>query len=781
PDPLSLVGVGYGAPYDDADDATTPELDAARVLVTLHDISVNSVGLYVLEGPHVKIIGENQAGTITYNPPQVTGPDEFRFTRNLSGFEAVNAYYHLDKSQRYVQSLGITDLLNRPFSVNPQGTNRDDSFFFPDRNLVIFGTGGVDDAEDASVLWHEYAHGLMEDGAPGLLSTLEGGSLHEGWADYWASSYLRHLAESGATVQQDWTRLFRWDSGDGFIWAGRVVDNNGHYPEDTCVDDPSPGICNKHNDGLLWATTLMEIYSDLGREITDELALRSLGYLSSPVTFRDAAEAVVQADLDYFAGSHVDILLMRFGARGLLDPGSYAPVITHDELSWTEFPGGTRAISAEVVGLSAPVDRVSLHYRYTSSLWMELSLTAGQSDLFLGELPLPTEADTVFYYFEAVDTGGLTSFLPDSAPVETFYFGIGEDTEAPVIAHEPESRVALAAWPASIQAQITDNLGIARVEVAYRISNNFNLVLAEGTFELSGSDDVYSGVFPVASSVLESHNQVLYSIEATDASVAGNRTRMPETGYYLMSVDAEGVFREFDFEAVSPLVEATGVWDQGVPRFGLQAAHSGEKVFGTATGSAYPAIGGLSTLTFASVNLSGVNGAMLMFWHWYDFEHDGAADPNVSGASLWDGGNVKVSTDGGQSWELLLPEGHYSGDVIVSQENPLSGQRAFGGYSYGWRQEIMQLPEASDVRIRFDVGTDDSNTQDARWYAGWYIDDVAVTTIRPEDSAAPSAIDLPPARSVLSINEPAPRVEVELTDDNGVADAYFRYEYMRTN
>lgn len=782
PDPLTRMGVSYGAPYVDAEDATSAELDAARTLVMLNDISVDGSGLYVLEGPFVSIVGENNAGTITYTPPRVTGPDEFRFSRDQDGFEAVNAYYHIDKSQRYVQSLGITDLQNAPLSVNPSALSRDDSFYFPDRNMLLFGRGGVDDAEDASVLWHEYAHALLEAGSPGLIAaSLESASFHEGWSDYWAASYVRSLVESGEVNGTDWEHLFHWDSGDGTIWGGRSMIHTGHYPEDLCVDDSNPGVCSKHNDGRFWAASMMELYTDLGRAVTDELNLRSHAYLSPPMTFRDAAEAIVQADLDYFGGAHTEILLARLGDRGLLDPGSFGPAITHDELPWTESLGGTRKITVEAISLSMPVDRVVVHYKTSSAPLSELELIVTAPGMYEGDLPLPGTPDTFSYFIEAVDTNGLASYLPPSAPTEMFQFGVGPDSEAPSITFNPQDTVPLSTWPHTLVARVTDNLGVDRVSVFYRITNNDADILAEGAFELQGSEDMYSGQFPVDATVLEAHNNVLYYLEAVDASVAGNSTRLPESGDFLLSVEAEGVFRNYDFEVISPNVQLSGVWDQGIPQFGLLTAHSGDRVVGTSVGSAYPASPGLSSMELAPVNLTGETEANLIFWHWYDFEHDGSADPYVNGARLWDGGNVKVSTDGGQTWELLFPEGHYSGDVILSQDNPLSGQRAFGGYSYGWRQEIMHLPEASDVRIRFDVGTDENNSQDARWYAGWYVDDLEITTIRPEDSAPPSAITLPPASSVLSIEEPTPTVEVILTDDNGVADAYFRYEYVRTN
>ena len=130
-------------------------------------------------------------------------------------------------------------------------------FTTPSRNLIVFGTGGVDDGEDPAVVVHEYGHAILNAAAPGLLSSLEGRALHEGFADYWTGSYTRWLVETGQTARDDWRWVFLWDSGEGSIWNGRYLDHFGQYPQDVCVASGSGG-CSVHNDGRMWATTLME-------------------------------------------------------------------------------------------------------------------------------------------------------------------------------------------------------------------------------------------------------------------------------------------------------------------------------------------------------------------------------------------------------------------------------------------------------------------------------------------------------------------------------------------
>ena len=53
------------------------------------------------------------------------------------------------------------------------------------KNELRFGKGGVDDAEDAEVILHEYGHALHF--AQGFVfGSARAGAISEGFADYWA-------------------------------------------------------------------------------------------------------------------------------------------------------------------------------------------------------------------------------------------------------------------------------------------------------------------------------------------------------------------------------------------------------------------------------------------------------------------------------------------------------------------------------------------------------------------------------------------------------------------
>ena len=89
---MTTAGVEFGAPYVDADDADVPELNAERIEVTLHDITLGTDGLYRLEGPYVTIDGAASIGGSGSSPPAEADPNAFRYTRADDAFETPNIY-----------------------------------------------------------------------------------------------------------------------------------------------------------------------------------------------------------------------------------------------------------------------------------------------------------------------------------------------------------------------------------------------------------------------------------------------------------------------------------------------------------------------------------------------------------------------------------------------------------------------------------------------------------------------------------------------------------------
>jgi hypothetical protein len=114
-------------------------------------------------------------------------------------------------------------------------------------------------------------------------------------------------------------------------------------------------------------------------------------------------------------------------------------------------------------------------------------------------------------------------------------------------------------------------------------------------------------------------------------------------------------------------------------------------------------------------------GSELTFWHWMDAEIE-------SGGWAWDGGIVEISTDMGESWVQIEPEGGYPYQIVDNPDSPFPpGTPCFSG-RHDWKEEVFDLSAYSGaVYIRFRFGTDGYVTEE-----GWYIDDVKVGAPLPD-------------------------------------------------
>ncbi len=142
--------------------------------------------------------------------------------------------------------------------------------------------------------------------------------------------------------------------------------------------------------------------------------------------------------------------------------------------------------------------------------------------------------------------------------------------------------------------------------------------------------------------------------------------------------------------------------------------------------------------------------AWLTFWH-----RMGAEDSNNYPGYAYDGGFVQISTDGGDSWDQIEPEGGYPflsrGDSShLPSETPL-----FSG-DITWTQVYFDLADfAGDEAIVRFVFASDGNTSGE----GWYVDNVRIETEMP--LLPPTDIQGSFAEGIAQIDWVSPDVVVE--------------------
>jgi len=160
---------------------------------------------------------------------------------------------------------------------------------------------------------------------------------------------------------------------------------------------------------------------------------------------------------------------------------------------------------------------------------------------------------------------------------------------------------------------------------------------------------------------------------------------------------------DFDLNNGS-FVPETG-WSWGTPT--QYTPHSGQKLWATNLSGNYPNLVQYNLYT-PQYLLS--TGSVLSFYHRYAFE------------SNFDGANVSISTDGGESWTIIAPLGGYNGTNL----NGLNGEVGWTGTVSGWLNPSFNLSqyEGQAVMFRFRFGSDagTSNT-------GWFVDDFMLSGV----------------------------------------------------
>lgn len=338
-DPLTATTSVYGGQYVDGNDATNAALDAARSSVTLLDIEFSG-GNYTLSGPFADIAELSAPNKGLF----IQSSSDFLFNRQQDGFEAVNIYYHLDKYLRYLNTdLGLNIAPSGNGGVvrfDAHGANgADQSFYNSGTQAVVFGEGCVDDGEDADVIVHEVGHGVHDWITNGATSPFLG----EGNSDYVAASYKRSFGQWSPS-DPSYNFMFGWD-GNNPCWPGRTTADTRTYPNDLVGLQGGAA----HNDGQMWASTLMEIWDIIGREKTDIAFIEGIAMTGNSTNQEQAAIAVRQAAIDIgdaggFTCADIQVFTDRFTARGYNLP-AYTCVLSVDEFETNAisiFPNPTK-------------------------------------------------------------------------------------------------------------------------------------------------------------------------------------------------------------------------------------------------------------------------------------------------------------------------------------------------------------------------------------------------------------------------------------------------------
>ncbi|HEY5999034.1 MAG TPA: M4 family metallopeptidase, partial [bacterium] len=247
----------------------------------------------------------------------------FLFGRTPDQFEHVMVYYHIDANQRYIQGLGF-NAYQRQILVDPHGaaSHYVASSTAPGTGYLAFSSAGVDDAEDADIILHEYAHAIQDNQSTGkyLGTTTEAAAMGEGFADYWAAS---STYDQSIVNGVDPACVGEWNGAGSVSGCTDRVDSKKTYKDK---------VGAAQADGQIWSALLWEIFKSTGdRGATDKIVLESHYLVPPNPTFADGATALLAADTLDFGGAHHPQICSAATARGIVVEGcEFSATVTWD-------------------------------------------------------------------------------------------------------------------------------------------------------------------------------------------------------------------------------------------------------------------------------------------------------------------------------------------------------------------------------------------------------------------------------------------------------------------
>jgi hypothetical protein len=376
PNPVVTAGVTNipGSPsLTDCDSATATELARFASEYRTYSLQGINAGQDKLRGAYVDLAahgtGPLPAGYLLAG--QADEPTHvFNYDCDDPRFEEVMVYYHVDKAQRVVQSLGFVGgsaILATPLAAHAHFNNECNAFFTTWEGIpaIQFGDGNVggslncpppgldlltDTAEDADIITHEYGHALHYVASGGFIGQ-EGRGIAEGFADYLASTL------NGNPCMYEWRAALGYPDllcgrniADG-QWLNTSTLNisfHRYYPEDVHSDE--------HATGLIWAGALWGISVALGdnqaaRETVLKLALQGMSYVTPFSGFAEYAVGLRQADSDLFGGANLLVIDQALKDHGICwATGACISGMHHATYSTASSPVNTCTVLVEQSG-----------------------------------------------------------------------------------------------------------------------------------------------------------------------------------------------------------------------------------------------------------------------------------------------------------------------------------------------------------------------------------------------------------------------------------------------
>lgn len=229
------------------------------------------------------------------------------------------------------------------------------------------------------------------------------------------------------------------------------------------------------------------------------------------------------------------------------DMGWVSPAIDHKRLTDTETTNADFLVSAVIkadgtAGYSIN-NNVKIRYTINGGAEQTADMVVGANNTYTFSLPKPTVVPSQYSYYlittDAYNSQSRTFTTPGSIirpgqPDQPafFQFVAGPDKVKPVIQTTPVDFIQLSTTSIKVQANVTDNIGVATVSLTYQKNNG-----AAQTVTMAQDNDttfIYRSTIPTTGTA--AGDVFTYRITATDVAAIPNTATAPSNGNYSVLV-----------------------------------------------------------------------------------------------------------------------------------------------------------------------------------------------------------------------------------------------------
>jgi len=195
--------------------------------------------------------------------------------------------------------------------------------------------------------------------------------------------------------------------------------------------------------------------------------------------------------------------------------------IEHEPLGDTEDTGSPITVSATITD-RLPLDpsQMFLMWGVDGEVWAIEPLVSVGGDVYEAAIPPQPAGTQVLYYLEVTDSVDITTYAPTGGSTTPYTFMVGPDVTPPSLSHMPLNDQPLITWPPMITAEVSDNLGVDRVELVYTLNGGPE----QGPFLLEDRDGLYALTFPLGVDEVHVDDAIVYTMTAWDSAAEPNNS-----------------------------------------------------------------------------------------------------------------------------------------------------------------------------------------------------------------------------------------------------------------